>query len=163
MIMLDVGFNSIVLFCDMQSDLSSQPGVNNINTGLMSILAIIFIALQLILLLILIFWYFFLVWKTFPFRFGLLKKLMLEEFPVLLVVPLNFLLFVAERFLRLYYLTIVDQASRSNVVSLYVNPVYMPVFAVRNVFAVVMYAFSIKAAIQIGHPQFYKPAKWLHL
>jgi len=26
-----------------------------------------------------------------------------------------------------------------------------------------MYAFSIKAAIQIGHPQFYKPAKWLHL
>jgi hypothetical protein len=108
MIILDVGFNSIVLFCDMQSDLSSQPGVNNINTGLMSILAIIFIALQLILHLILIFWYFFLVWKTFPFRFGLLKKLMLEEFPVLLVVPLNFLLFVAERFLRLYYLTILD-------------------------------------------------------
>jgi len=128
----------------------------------MKILAQIFIALQLILNLILIFWYFFLVWKTFPFRYGLLKKLILEEFPVLLIVPINFILFVAERILRLYYLTWTKEV-RSNVVTIYVNPVYMPVFAVKNVFAVVMYAFSIKAAIEIGHPKFYKPAKWLQV
>jgi len=104
MILFDVVINSIVLFCDMQSDLSSNPSKNNVDTGLMRILAIVFIALQLLLNLILIFWYFLLVWKTFPFRFGLLKKLILEEFPVLIVVPINFILFVAERFLRLYYL-----------------------------------------------------------
>lgn len=48
----------------------------------------------------LIFWFFFLVWKTFLFRFGLLGKLMKKEFPILLIVPINFLLFLAETALR---------------------------------------------------------------
>jgi hypothetical protein len=49
----------------------------------------------------LIFWFFFLVWKTFLFRFGLLGMLMKKEFPILLVVPLNFILFLIETGLRM--------------------------------------------------------------
>ena len=144
MIAIDVCCNSFVLFCDMESSLPKPPGVNNVDPNLMFILAIVLIALQLILNLILIFWYFFLVWKTFPFRFGLLKKLLTKEVPVLLVVPLNFLLFISERFYRLYCLYIItDLAQRNNVVTLYSNPIYMTLFWVRNIFAVFMYAFTI--------------------
>ena len=75
MIAIDVCCNSFVLFCDMESSLPKPPGVNNVDPNLMFILAIVLIALQLILNLILIFWYFFLVWKTFPFRFGLLSSI----------------------------------------------------------------------------------------
>ena len=48
-----------------------------------------------------IFWFFFLIWKTFLFKFGLLGKLMKREFPILLVVPLNFIFFLIDTFLRI--------------------------------------------------------------
>ena len=48
-----------------------------------------------------IFWFFFLIWQTFLFKFGLLGKLMKREFPILLVVPLNFIFFIIDTFLRI--------------------------------------------------------------
>jgi len=48
---------------------------------------------------ILIFWYFFLIWKTFMFRFGLIRKLA-SIFPILYLAPVNFLAFTFERALR---------------------------------------------------------------
>ena len=48
-----------------------------------------------------IFWFFFLIWQTFLFKFGLLGKLMKREFPILLVVPLNFIFFLIDTFLRI--------------------------------------------------------------
>ena len=48
----------------------------------------------------LIFWFFFLIWKTFLFKFGLVGKLMKREFPILLLVPFGFLLFIIETGLR---------------------------------------------------------------
>ena len=54
---------------------------------------------QTILHFILIFWYFFLVWKTFMFRFGMIRKLA-DIFPILYLAPVNFLLFIFERALR---------------------------------------------------------------
>ena len=98
----------------------------------------------------LVFWFFFLVWKTFLFRFGMLKKLLFQEMPGLLFMPLNFLLFVAERVLRIYYLTIDkngDDSHAWNVVSIYQNWVYMIVFWVRNLFVVFFFAAAIKAGI----------------
>ena len=47
-----------------------------------------------------IFWFFFLIWKTFLFKFGLVGRLMKREFPILMVVPLNFIFFIIETFLR---------------------------------------------------------------
>jgi hypothetical protein len=70
----------------------------------------------------LLFWFFFLVWKTFLFRFGLLRRLLFKEMPVLNFVPINFALFFAERILRIYYLMIVSNADGShkwNVITLY--------------------------------------------
>lgn len=37
----------------------------------------------------------------------------------------------------------------------------MIVFWCRNLFVVFFFAATIKAGIQIGHPSYYKPAKWL--
>ena len=48
----------------------------------------------------LIFWFFFLIWKTFLFRFGLLGKLMKREFPILILVPFAFIFFIVETALR---------------------------------------------------------------
>ena len=98
----------------------------------------------------LVFWFFFLVWKTFLFRFGMLKKLLFSEMPVLLFVPINFLLFIAERILRIYYLTIDktdDEKHMWTVVSIYKNWVYMIVFWCRNLFVVFFFAAAIKASI----------------
>ena len=47
-----------------------------------------------------IFWFFFLIWKTFLFRFGLVGRLMKREFPILIIVPLNFIAFIVETGLR---------------------------------------------------------------
>lgn len=54
-----------------------------------------------------IFWFFFLVWKTFLFKFGLLGKLMKKEFPILLVVPINFIIFLAETAIRAVIFTLI--------------------------------------------------------
>ena len=56
--------------------------------------------LQVVMHFCFIFWFFFLIWKTFLFKFGLVGKLMKREFPILLVVPFNFVFFLIETFLR---------------------------------------------------------------
>lgn len=38
---------------------------------------------------------------------------------------------------------------------------YVGVFMVKNLLAVYVFALGLKSAIQVGHPSFYKPAKWL--
>lgn len=38
---------------------------------------------------------------------------------------------------------------------------YVGVFIVKNIFTIVVFAVALKSAIQIGHPSFYKPAKWI--
>jgi len=86
--------------------------------------------------------------------------------PVLLFMPINFALFLAERILRIYYLKLSlneDKTHKWTVVSIYTNWVYMVVFWVRNLFVVFFFAATIKASIQVGHPSYYKPAKWLSL
>ena len=50
---------------------------------------------------ILIFWAFTLMWKTFLFRFGLLSRLFVREFPLLFFIPLNFILFLGEKGYRI--------------------------------------------------------------
>ena len=154
---VDIVLNSIVLFQDMWSNLPNPPSDNQINRGLAMVLAIVGSSLQVILHLILIFWYFFLVWKTFPFRFGMLKRLLWSEFPVLMFVPLNFVLFVAERGYRLSKLIPI----KADIVTLYDDPIYLVLFYTRQVVALIIFAASIKAAIQVGHPSYYKPTKWL--
>ena len=117
-------------------------------------------SIQVGLQLTLLFWYFFLVWKTFPFRFGLLRQLIVEEVPVIMFVPVNFILYFSERLLRLHY---IEWNKYDDIVSLYDNGVYMAVFWARNLFSVFMFAVSVKSVIQLGHPDYYKPSKWLKI
>ena len=58
---------------------------------------------------ILIFWAFTLMWKTFLFRFGLLSRLFVREFPLLFFIPINFLLFLGEKAYRIVSIdTLID-------------------------------------------------------
>ena len=85
----------------------------------MQVLMWITTSLQAIIHFCIIFWYFFLVWKTFLFRFGLLERLS-REFVILKLVPLNFVIFVVERVFRLYVtLFIVDDNERLNIATIY--------------------------------------------
>ena len=145
----DLAITSAVLFCDSYSGINSKENPNKVQGQSVFLFLVIGSAVQVILHLMLVFWFFFLVWKTFLFRFGMLKKL-LQEMPVLLFMPLNFLLFLAERILRIYYLTIdktEDNNPAWNVVSIYKNWVYMVVFWARNLFVVFFFAAAIKASI----------------
>ena len=38
---------------------------------------------------------------------------------------------------------------------------YLVVFVLNRIIAALFYAQGLKSAIQVGHPMFYKPAKWL--
>ena len=38
---------------------------------------------------------------------------------------------------------------------------YIPAFVIKNIFTVFIFSMGLKSAIQVGHPSYYKPAKWL--
>lgn len=38
---------------------------------------------------------------------------------------------------------------------------YLPAFIIKNIFTVFIFSLGLKSAITVGHPSFYKPAKWL--
>ena len=106
-----------------------------------------------------IFWSFFLIWKTFLFKFGLLGKLMKKEFPFLLLIPLNFLFFLVETGLRIVYCLIVKD--KKNVITIYESWIYEIFFWIRHFLTLVIFAAAVKGAIYIAHPSYYKPQKWL--
>ena len=47
-------------------------------------------------------------------------------------------------------------------VSIYMSP-YIAAFIVKNIFTVFVFALGLKSAIQVGHPSYYKPAKWIQV
>lgn len=152
----DIGLQCGVYFADMMTGVPSDTG--SINGPFSESMTYFFVlsasSLQVAIQLTLIFWYFFLVWKTFLFRFGLLKQLILYETPVVMFVPINFALYFIERGLRLYY---IRWSKINNMIDIYDNTLYMIAFWIRNLFVVFMCAASIYAAIKIGHPSYYKP------
>ena len=159
LIFADICLSCGTLFADAYS---AQPQEDSINAPFDKTRSLTFFAtassIQVGLQISLIFWYFFLVWKTFLFRFGNLYDLLFKEMRLLWFVPVNFVLYFIERLLRLHY---IEWNKISDVVTLYNNGTYMFFFWARNLFSVVMFAFSIKAAIQITHPSYYRPGKWL--
>ena len=53
------------------------------------------------------------------------------------------------------------EPDRTNILSIYENPVYITAFLINRFVSCALYAWGLKSAIQVGHPMFYKPAKWL--
>ena len=95
---LDVFFSSYIVFIDMSDYLADDKNPNApFSSQAMSFFMLS--GVQAILHFCLIFWFFFLIWKTFMFRFGLLRKLA-GMFPILYLAPINFLAFAFERALR---------------------------------------------------------------
>ena len=97
----DVICSSLIMFCDMDSrQVLSKASVNKHNIKLDKILVFVFSGICAALYIALVFWYFFLIWKTFPFKFGLLGTLM-KKVPILIAMPFFIVLFFAEKFLRI--------------------------------------------------------------
>ena len=160
MMFIDVALSCGVIFCENYTDIISDS--ESINGGFKQEQALVFnvvaSSLQVGLHLTFLFWYFFLVWKMFPFRFGLVKELIMKDAQVLLFVPLNCLLYFLERGVRLHY---IQWTKQNNISTLYDNGVYMLVFWPRHLFLVFMMGWSIHTAIRLNNPVYYKPGKWL--
>mgnify|MGYP006922980497 CR=1 FL=1 len=98
LMLLDIFLSSYIVFIDMSDYLASDKNPNAPHAGQETDFFMLS-GLQAILHFCLIFWFFFLIWKTFMFRFGLLRKLA-GMFPILYIAPVNFLAFAFERALR---------------------------------------------------------------
>eukprot|EP00347_Sterkiella_histriomuscorum_P021156 403335036 len=134
----------MTFFYDINGDGLLQTGsYNKPNVDLQKFIGLALLGIQVVMHFCFIFWFFFMVWKTFLFRFGLLGKLMKREFPILLVV----------------YCLIVDP--KYNVITIYNSWVYQIFFWIRHFITLLVFAAGIKAAIYIAHPSYYKPQKWL--
>lgn len=53
-----------------------------------------------------------------------------------------------------------DKETEYNAATVY-ESFYVVVFFLKMILSVFVLAVGLKSAIQIGHPSFYKPAKWL--
>ena len=95
-VLIDLFAQVQIIFMDLNL---KERYPNDIREGHRSTEMVFFVLLmgvQFVTHFCLIFWFFFLVWKTFLFRFSLVKKL-LNNLPVLKIIPLNFTLFLVEK------------------------------------------------------------------
>merc|ERR1719458_802121 len=121
LMLIDIFFSSYVIFIDMSKKLGSNKNVNApFNKDGDATMATIFSGVQVLVHFCLIFWYFFLIWKTFMFRFGQIRKLV-KFFPVLYLAPLNSLAFFFERALR-YYMLIVNTNEKKKKSNMTLSP-----------------------------------------
>ena len=158
---LDVSLNSVGNFMSMKKGYVDENSVNpNHNDSLGEIMAIIFHALQVVIQLSILFWVFFLLWRTFPFRFGLIWKL-IKEFPLLMtVVLLNVVMLIAERFIKLWLQFLGNE--KLTIYDLYDSWYYRVLYYVRNMLTPIAYGVCLKTSIAVGDPDLYKPYKWIN-
>ena len=71
LMLCDIFFSSYIIFIDLSKRLGNDKNVNApFNKGADAAMATILSGVQIVVHFSLIFWYFFLIWKTFMFRFG---------------------------------------------------------------------------------------------
>mmetsp|Transcript_24522 Transcript_24522/g.28203 ORF Transcript_24522/g.28203 Transcript_24522/m.28203 type:complete len:140 (+) Transcript_24522:86-505(+) len=136
---LNVIFNSVGNFMSIQGGyVDANSALKDHNESLQKIIALVFTALQIVIELCILFWLFFLFWKTFPFRFGLVGTLF-KEFPLLMsIVLINIIFVVAERFTKIYLQFI--GRDKLTIYELYDNWGYRIAYYVRNLITPIGYA-----------------------
>lgn len=98
---VDMVCNSWIVFLDMDSKQVANPSqITNSQVNADKITVFVLTGVQVVMYLALMFWFFFLIWRTFPFRFGLIGRL-LKEVPIVILVPVIMVIFLVEKFLRL--------------------------------------------------------------
>ena len=143
---LDALLHCAAIFCDMNSELGlvDEDSPSGGNKNLPFYIGLVCAGLQVVLQLSLLFWYFFLVWRTFLFRFGLLRQLIVTELPIMLYIPVNFLIFIADRILRFQGIFFTKDY---DIMTLYENWWYQIAFWLRNISLIVIFSGTLKAAI----------------
>jgi hypothetical protein len=155
-IALDIGINYFSYYVEMVKP-SSSTSSDDYDYGQGSGLAYALIAIQAILNVLVCCWIFLLIWRTFLFKYGLIG-LLCREFRVLFIlIPINFVLFGAEKAYRLLLLVSEDE----DAISIWNAPGYVLIYWVRNLFMLGYYLFMIEHSLLLGEPQYYKPQKWL--
>eukprot|EP00826_Nyctotherus_ovalis_P054045 TRINITY_DN7059_c0_g2_i1.p1 TRINITY_DN7059_c0_g2~~TRINITY_DN7059_c0_g2_i1.p1 ORF type:complete len:194 (+),score=50.98 TRINITY_DN7059_c0_g2_i1:70-651(+) len=143
--------------CQSPCDISTA---NDINFSSESKGVAYVIGAQAFVYLMLIFWLFFSIWQTFLFRFraGQLCK----QFAFLFITYLiSIALFAAEIGLYIDKLTDIGNDAELTIYEVWTNVPCMIVYALRRVVMVVFYGLAMKANIDLGHPDYYRPQKWL--
>ena len=102
LVCIDIFLSCYIVFIDLSENLSSDKNVNapfdtSADKGFASAIS----ALQLVLHFCLIFWYFFLIWKTFMFRYTLMGKLRETFYWAINIAVLNGIFFLGATGLRI--------------------------------------------------------------
>lgn len=154
-IALDIGFNYFSYYIEIKKP-SDSTSSDDYDYGQGQLLSFAVIGIQAVLQILVCCWIFLLIWRTFLFRYGLIG-LLCREFKVLFImIPINFLLFGAEKAYRLLLLMGDEDA-----ISIWQAPGYEIVYWVRNLFMLGYYFMMIEYSLLLGEPQYYKPQKWL--
>ena len=53
------------------------------------------------------------------------------------------------------------EGERGAIMTIYDNYMYLGFFLLNRFISVMLYAWGLKSAIQVSHPMYYKPARWL--
>ena len=134
----DVVLNSLGNFMSMRKGYVSENSANpDFNDKLGELLALIFHIVQVVIQLGVLFWVFFLFWKTFPFRFGLIWALM-KEFPLLMtVVLINIVFLIGERFSKVWIQFLGPE--KMSIYDIYANWYYRVAYYLRNLLTPIAY------------------------
>mmetsp|Transcript_29118 Transcript_29118/g.52094 ORF Transcript_29118/g.52094 Transcript_29118/m.52094 type:complete len:178 (+) Transcript_29118:2292-2825(+) len=155
-IALDIGFNYFSYYIEIKEPEDSTSS-DEYDYGQGQILGFAIIAIQAILQILVCCWIFLLIWQTFLFRYGLIGLLCREFKMLFIMMPLNFVLFGAEKAYRLLLLMGDEDA-----ISIWNAPGYQIIYWVRNLFMLAYYLMMIEHSLLLGEPQYYKPQKWLN-
>ena len=142
-------------------DESIEPGsaYDDLDEGAYALSAIIMTIIQLVIQFSILLWLFFLFWRTFPFRFGMVYMLF-KEFPLLLSVAIfNIAFLVGERLTKGYFQII--KSDRDSLHRVYEYWGYRIIFVIRNFLTPIAYGVCLKSSITVGDPDLYKPYKWI--
>ena len=116
---------------------------------------------HIILQMVILFWIFFLVWKTFPFRFSSLIGKLIWEFKLLLLsYVLDLAFFIVEKAFRVNRtMDFLGSKATMDPYSMW-DVAYFIIFFLRCNSMIFFYGSALKACHDMASPEYYRPEKW---
>ena len=168
LMILDLYFSFHILYVDASRSLEDgYNGVNNIDFSAEARGLSYVIGAYFVVQLMLIFWLFFSVWQTFLFKFRA-GDLCYQFSSLFMFFVLNFAFFIVEIVIYIIRVTDVGNSATLTLYSMWKDTIYVVFFWIRrvgiliiNVVMVGFYGFAFTANIDLGHPYYYKPQRWI--
>ena len=93
-----------IIYVDFSKELQDSNSLNELEAENEALAGVCLNGVHFIIQIALVFWFFFAIWKTFLFRFGLLWQLFIKSFPIFtLLLIFNIIFFLVEKTIRMVY------------------------------------------------------------